>query len=169
MKDNPIWILDQSIYMSTLGAIVKDWIFVMCVRRVTPMCFGSSMRLDCYIFLFLVNITRYQYLSIDKGLEFQFDISETTCNKTSLFTDICVIDILIYLLILIPALGINHALGRPAYQSSTLKAAELAVDGDVVSSAGTKHDLYSYWVVDLQKDVWVSSVALTNRDNICEL
>ena len=67
-------------------------------------------------------------------------------------------------------LSINHALGQPAQQSSTKNAAGLAVDGDFGTSAGTnKNDLYPYWVVDLQADVWVSSIALTNRDNICEL
>ena len=67
-------------------------------------------------------------------------------------------------------LTINHALGQPAQQSSTQSAAGLAVDGDFGTSAGTnKNDLYPYWTVDLQADVWVSSIALTNRDNMCEL
>ena len=67
-------------------------------------------------------------------------------------------------------LSINHALGQPAQQSSTHNAAGLAVDGDFGTSAGTnKNDLYPYWTVDLQADVWVSSIALTNRDNMCEL
>ena len=71
--------------------------------------------------------------------------------------------------ILAAALNINHALGRPAYQSSNSGEAGMAVDGDFQTSAVTNIDLHSYWVVDLQMDIWVSSIALTNRNARCEL
>ena len=57
----------------------------------------------------------------------------------------------------------NHALGRPTWQSSTLKPSGLAVDGLTSTSSETHEEQFPYWVVDLQNPIWVTSVALTNR------
>ena len=71
--------------------------------------------------------------------------------------------------ILAAALNVNHALGRPAYQSSNSGEAGMAVDGDFKTSTITNIDLHSYWVVDLQMDIWVSAIALTNGNTRSEL
>ena len=43
------------------------------------------------------------------------------------------------------------------------------MDGLFNTSAGTEHELFPYWMVDLEANIWVSSIALTNRNNVCEL
>ena len=64
----------------------------------------------------------------------------------------------------------NHALNRPARQSSTAnKPAGNAVDGKLWKASETRAELFPYWLVDLQEDIWVTSVALTNRDSSCKL
>ena len=65
--------------------------------------------------------------------------------------------------------GINLALFRPAYQSSTYLnlVASFAVDGitDNDISAHTLSDCNAWWKVHLAFPVWVTHVEITNRHN----
>ena len=69
---------------------------------------------------------------------------------------------------MLPDRPINYALGRPAYQSSTREYgdAAFAVDGNITTSSHSLEEQFPYLVVDLQKPIWVTSAALTNRDNM---
>ena len=72
-------------------------------------------------------------------------------------------------------LGENLALGKPTLQSSVV---ELGVSSNAVD--GNRHPDYSensciqtdfqiepWWMVDLQDDFYVTSVAITNRQDCC--
>ena len=62
----------------------------------------------------------------------------------------------------------NYALGKPAHQSTTSWTfngkASHAVDGDIWTESHTDAEDFPYLVVELQQTIWVTGVALTNRN-----
>ena len=62
----------------------------------------------------------------------------------------------------------NHALLKPTTQSTTNQGSHFAVDGNLLTASSTYDSWHSYWTVDLQYDIWMTSVALTNRNNGCK-
>ena len=62
--------------------------------------------------------------------------------------------------------GLNKALLRPAYQSSSYekKDAGLAVDGDIQSHSHTdRNDHHPWWKIELASLEWVTDVEIANR------
>ena len=67
--------------------------------------------------------------------------------------------------------GLNKALLRPAFQSSTFtqKDASLAVDGDIQSYSHTDHNDYQpWWKIELASHEWVTDVEIANRQHYGE-
>ena len=107
------------------------------------------------------------YVARDIYCEWSLEIFTQTLTKTFLSFKMFVVVNFHFIPL---AVRTNHALLKPTAMSNATDTgpSSYAVDGDQVTSAESHNTGESYWTVDLQYDLWVTSLAFTNSDNICK-
>ena len=105
-------------------------------------------------------------------LKSSFRVSVPHLIESQLFNNYLLsnfISFLFYVFSFSLANSFNYALGKPTQQSTTFALYDgdgsNAVDGDIATSSHTEREDSPFWLVDLQRTVWVTGVALTNRNN----